>query len=200
VATTALLVMDVQNGIVERFGDQAGPLLDAVGRAAAAARSTEFPVVYVRVAFRPDAPEISGRNQVFALARTGGLDETAPATQVHPAVAPQPGDVVTVKRRVSAFTGSDLEVVLRSLEVDALVLTGIATSGVVLSTLRQAADLDFGLTVLSDACADADPEVHRVLLEKVFPRQATVCTVDEWAATLRVGATAPPAPPAPHSA
>ena len=55
---------------------------------------------------------------------------------------------------------------------DSLVLTGIATSGVVLSTLRQAADLDYGLTVLVDACADADPEVHRVLTEKVFPRQA----------------------------
>src|SRR5690348_17878292 len=47
-----------------------------------------------------------------------------------------------------------------------LVLCGISTSGVVLSTLRQAADLDFGLTVLRDACADADDEVHRVLTEK----------------------------------
>jgi nicotinamidase-related amidase len=64
--------------------------------------------------------------------------------------------------------------------VDSLVLTGIATSGVVLSTLRHAADLDFGLTVLRDGCADADREVHRVLLEKVFPRQADVVTVDEW--------------------
>jgi nicotinamidase-related amidase len=50
----------------------------------------------------------------------------------------------------------------------------------VLSTLRQAADLDFGLTVLEDGCADADPEVHRVLMEKVFPRQASVRTAAEW--------------------
>lgn len=61
-----------------------------------------------------------------------------------------------------------------------LVLCGIATSGVVLSTLRQAADLDFDLTVLADGCADADPEVHRVLLEKVFPRQAAVVTTADW--------------------
>jgi nicotinamidase-related amidase len=81
---------------------------------------------------------------------------------------------------VSAFSGSDLDVVLRSLDVDSLVLTGIATSGVVLSTLRQAADLDFGLTVLSDLCADNDPEVHRILMDKVFPRQAAVITATEW--------------------
>jgi nicotinamidase-related amidase len=90
--------------------------------------------------------------------------------------------VVVVKKRVSAFAGSDLDVVLRSLDASSLVLAGIATSGVVLSTLRQAADLDFGLTVLADACADQDPEVHRVLLEKVFPRQATVLTTDDWIA------------------
>ena len=72
--------------------------------------------------------------------------------------------------------------VLRAQAVQTLVLTGIATSGVVLSTLRQAADLDYGLVVLRDGCADADEEVHRVLLDKVFPRQADVLTVDEWVA------------------
>jgi nicotinamidase-related amidase len=64
--------------------------------------------------------------------------------------------------------------------VDSLVLTGIATSGVVLSTLRQAADLDFRLTVVRDGCADSDPEVHRVLMDKVFPRQAKVVSASEW--------------------
>ena len=68
--------------------------------------------------------------------------------------------------------------------VDTLVLTGIATSGVVLSTLRYAADLDYRLVVLADACADADDEVHRVLTTKVFPRQADVLTVAQWAKSL----------------
>jgi nicotinamidase-related amidase len=75
--------------------------------------------------------------------------------------------------------------VLRAQGVQHLVLAGIATSGVVLSTLRQAADLDYRLTVLSDGCLDGDPEVHRVLLEKVFPRQAGVTTIADWAASLR---------------
>jgi nicotinamidase-related amidase len=93
--------------------------------------------------------------------------------------------VATVtKRRVSAFTGSDLEVVLRARGISHLVLAGIATSGVVLSTLRQAADLDYRLTVLTDGCLDADPDVHQILLGRVFPRQAEVTTIADWAARL----------------
>jgi nicotinamidase-related amidase len=76
-------------------------------------------------------------------------------------------------------------VVLRARGIDTLVLTGIATSGVVLSTPRQAADLDYRLTVLADGCLDGDPEVHRVLTEKIFPRQADVLTVDDWIAQPR---------------
>jgi nicotinamidase-related amidase len=179
---TALLVMDVQEGIVERLGDAS--LLERVERAIAAARAAGTPVIYVKVDFRPAFPEVSPRNRSFAqLAQADGgfLGEKA---RVHPAVAPQPGDVEVTKRRVSGFTGSDLQVVLRAQEVTTLVLTGIATSGVVLSTLREAADLDYELTVLSDCCADGDPEVHRVLLEKVFPRQAEVTDVETWARRL----------------
>jgi nicotinamidase-related amidase len=183
---TALLLMDVQNGIVARFADAAEGLLDSLADAASAARAAGVPVLYVRVAFRHGTPEVSGRNRTFSAltgARPMGLDDEA--TQIHPAIAPQPGEVVIVKKRVSAFTGSDLDVVLRSLGVTSLVLCGIATSGVVLSTLRQAADLDYELTVLRDGCADADEEVHRVLCDKVFPRQADVLTVADWAAQLQ---------------
>jgi nicotinamidase-related amidase len=186
-ANTALLIMDVQNGTVERFEERSAPLLSALGTATAAARAARVPVIYVRVTFRPGSPEISARNRAFAAVATSarmGVDD--PSTQVHPAVAPQPGDIVVIKKRISAFAGSDLEVVLRSLEVSSLVLAGISTSGVVLSTLRQAADLDYGLTVLSDGCADADAEVHRVLLEKIFPRQADVLSTDEWLGQLPV--------------
>jgi nicotinamidase-related amidase len=88
--------------------------------------------------------------------------------------------VVVTKKRVSAFAGSDLELVLRAHDVDSLVLAGIATSGVVLSTVREAADRDYRLTVLEDLCLDADEEVHRVLTGKVFPRQAEVIAADDW--------------------
>ena len=188
--TSALLVMDVQQGVVERFG-QPG-VLDRLTEGLAAARNAGVPVIFVRVAFRPGFPEVSTANRSFsALVSTAGdrFGEDNPATQIHPAVAPRPGEPVVVKKRVSAFTGSDLEVLLRSMNVAELVLTGIATSGVVLSTLREAADRDYQLTVLADACADADEEVHRVLLGKVFPRQATVITTQEWVTNLAAPAT-----------
>lgn len=177
---TALLVMDVQRGIVERYATVPG-VLSPLERALSAARQVDMPIIYVRVAFRPGYPEVSSHNKSFsAIKGHGGMGQDESMTEVHESVRPRPQDVVVVKRRVSAFTGSDLEVVLRGQGIERLVLTGIATSGVVLSTVREAADLDYGLTVLSDACLDADPEVHRVLTEKVFPRQADVMTVDEW--------------------
>lgn len=180
-AAAALLVMDLQNGIVDRLGERSKQLLATLAETLAGARAAQIPVVYVRVAFRLGTPEVSSRNQIFsALAASSALGETDTATQIHPSVAPESADVIVTKRRVSAFSGSDLAVVLRSLDVDSLVLTGIATSGVVLSTLREAADLDFRLTVVRDGCADNDPEVHRVLMDKVFPRQATVVSASEW--------------------
>jgi nicotinamidase-related amidase len=176
--------MDVQNRIVENYNDDPA-LLDRLAEAVAAARRAGIPVIYVQVAFRAGFPEISAANRTFsALKGQPGFTLDADGAQIHDAVAPQDGDVVVVKKRVSAFTGSDLEVLLRGLGVDTLVLTGIATSGVVLSTLREAADRDYGLVVLADGCADGDAEVHRVLLEKVFPRQADVTTVGAWAAGL----------------
>ncbi|MGA2469241.1 MAG: isochorismatase family cysteine hydrolase [Solirubrobacteraceae bacterium] len=179
---TAMLVMDVQPEIVERLGDS--ELVGRVAQAAAAARAAGVRVIFVKVGFREGYPEISPRSATFSrIAELGGFVEGV-SSDVHPAVAPRPGEVVVTKRRVSAFAGSDLDVVLRAGGIQSLVLSGIATSGVVLSTLRQAADLDFSLTVLSDGCSDADEEVHRVLCEKVFPRQAQVLTVAAWIKSL----------------
>jgi nicotinamidase-related amidase len=184
--TTALLVMDMQNGIVERLAEKSEALLDVLESTLSAARAAALSVIFVRVAFRDGAPEVSARNQSFSIhVKSNALGENAPATQVHSRLAPVPGEIIVTKRRVSAFAGSDLDVVLRALGVDSLVLTGIATSGVVLSTLRQSADLDFRVTVLHDACADADDEVHRVLTQKVFPRQASVMGAAEWCALIR---------------
>jgi nicotinamidase-related amidase len=180
VPQNALLVMDLQRSIVDRLGSASGylpRLRDAIGTA----RSAGLPVIYVVVGFRPGYPEVSKRNAIFgAIADRGGFGPDDTAAEIHPDVAPDAGDVIVTKRRVSAFAGSDLDMVLRAGDIDSLTLTGIATSGVVLSTVRQAADLDYRLTVLSDGCLDADPEVHRVLTEKVFPRQANVVTVADW--------------------
>jgi nicotinamidase-related amidase len=178
---TALLVMDVQARIVARYA-QTGDVLERINIAITTARAASIPVIYVVVAFRPGYPEISPKNKSFSAIKQqqSPLHATTTAMEIHPAIAPQPTDIVVTKRRVSAFSGSDLEVVLRAQGISHLVLCGIATSGVVLSTLREAADKDYELTVLSECCVDSDEEVQRVLLSKVFPRQAEVLHAEAW--------------------
>jgi len=164
--------MDVQPGVIDRIDDKDAYLARAKS-AVDRAHARSIQVIYVVVAFRPGAPEASERFRAYAPMLVGA----------QPVMSPAESDVVVTKKRVSAFAGSDLEVLLRANDIRHLVLCGIATSGVVLSTLREGADKDYTLTVLSDLCADLDPEVHRVLLEKVFPRQATVTTTAEWIAS-----------------
>ena len=184
-ARTALLVMDLQNDIVRMFGDKAAALLDRAAAVLAAARKAKLTVVYVVVGFRPGYPELSKHNASFAaVSRSGRFLLGTPGSDVAPAVAPQDGEVVVVKHRVSALAGTDLDMVLRAKGIDTLVLLGIATSGVVLSTVRSGADADYALVVVSDACADADDEVHRVLTEKVFVKQASVVSSGELIAAL----------------
>jgi len=180
----ALLVMDYQNGIVERFADNKEVLLPAQ-KAVATARAHNIPVIFVRVGFSEGYPEVSPRNRGFSrIASLGGMTTSDASTQIHESVKPEGNEPVVTKYRISAFAGSTLELILRSRDIDTLIISGISTSGVVLSTLREAADRDFALTVLSDACLDNDAEVHQVLMEKVFPRQADVLTVDAWVESL----------------
>jgi nicotinamidase-related amidase len=177
--------MDLQNGIVSRFAENPQMILP-FQQAAAAARMHGVQVIYVRVALRADFPAVNPNNKTFfAAAKSGAMTDTDESTQIHSSVQPQPGEPIVTKRRVSAFTGNDLEVILRARQIDTLILSGIATSGVVLSTLREAADKDYSLKVLADACIDSDPEVHRVLTEKVFPRQADVMTTAAWIDSLK---------------
>jgi nicotinamidase-related amidase len=176
----ALLVMDMQVGILGRLPD-AATIINNVATAIANSRSKKIPVIYVTVGFRQGAPEINMNNKGFAEGKEWlASTDMAEFMKMPDELAPQAGELTVAKRRVSAFTGSDLEVILRAFGIQHIVLTGIATSGVVLSTLREAADKDYRITVLADCCADGEEEVHRVLTTKVFPRQAEVLNLEEW--------------------
>jgi nicotinamidase-related amidase len=184
-AHTALLVMDYQAEVVTMFGERATAALGHAGDLCAAARAAGLPIIYVVVGFRPGYPELNRRNAAFAtLAHSGRLVITGLGADLAAPLRVEPGELVVVKHRVSAFAGTDLDMILRAKEIDTLVLSGIATSGVVLSTIRHAADADYRLVVVEDACADRDEEVHRVLMGKVFPRQGTVTTTAEVVAAL----------------
>ncbi|WP_104385480.1 cysteine hydrolase family protein [Sphingobacterium sp. HMA12] len=178
---TALLVMDMQSAILQSL-PEAAQLIENTKQVIAKARIEQLPIIYVTVGFSRGMPEISPRNKVFSAVKNmlAALDMQE-WMRIHPALAPQDQDIRVVKKRFSAFTGSDLELILRSQQITHLVLTGISTSGVVLSTLREAADKDYQLTVISDCCMDQDGEVHKFLMDRVFPRQAEVVSLANWA-------------------
>lgn len=173
--------MDCQNGIVERLGDH-DALLSRAADAIATARRAGIAIGYVRVAFTDEDlaefPPTSRMGQRVS-ASGGALHDDSPATAVHERVAPQNGDIVVRKTRVGAFSTTDLEGQLRDRGIDTLILAGISTSGVVLSTVRDASDRDYRVLVLADATADPEPDVHEFLTGRIFPRQADVITVGE---------------------
>jgi nicotinamidase-related amidase len=134
-------------------------------------------VIHIQVGFHPNLPEISPRNALFSSIKSSVPHQKlfeGEAGAIHPAVAPEGNDIVVTKHRVDAFIGTDLDMILRANDIDRLFLFGIATSGVVLSTLLHASDLDFRLAVIQDCCADLDPQVHACLIDKIFPARALV--------------------------
>ena len=178
---TALLVMDFQPAALGSLPD-ADALLSRVEDAIAIVRDHGGAVAYVRVAFEdPDydsVPAHSGMAPV--LAATGRtLHSDSPATAVHEQIAPEPEDIVVRKTRIGAFSTTDLDQQLREREITTLILAGITTSGVVLSTVRDAHDRDYQVLVLADATADPEPDTHEFLAEKIFPRQAHVIRIAE---------------------
>jgi nicotinamidase-related amidase len=178
---TALLLLDLQTNILTQCNSNTESYISRVSAITHAARSANIPVIYVRTCFRPSYPELNPRNATTArVTSSDSFKENSPSVSFPSSIAPHTTDIIVTKRRVSAFVGSDLEVVLRGLGVDQLVLFGLSTSGAVLSTVRMAADMDFGLTVLGDMCVDRKEDVHRVLVEQVFVKQARVVRGEDW--------------------
>jgi nicotinamidase-related amidase len=173
---TALLIADF-------YADQMSKLPHAVNRKCLektlalrqAARAASLLICYSATVFRPGYVEVSERNKTFSeRKRTGGPAIADPLKVIHPQMQPGEGEPVVGKHRVNAMFGTDLRMILGARNVDTLILLGFATSGVVLSTTRYAADADYRLFVVEDCCADADPAVHDFLCAKIFPRQADV--------------------------
>jgi nicotinamidase-related amidase len=184
----ALLSMDLQSGIVSIYAPNDHGLIDRARALLQHGRRAGMTVIHVKVGFRPDLPEIHPRNLRMGAIKTSPQHQqlfAGASGAIHPALAPEQGDLVVTKSRVNAFVGTDLELLLRARAIDTLVLFGIATSGVVLSTALHAADADYRLLIVKDCCADLDQSVHTCLIEKVLPRCATVLSSDETLNLLR---------------
>ena len=178
---TALLTLDFQKGIFE-FAPGAEAVIPSASRVLEFARQKQFQIIHVGLGFSEGHPEISDLDSRFRRVKQNDLFlRGTPSAEFHDAIA-RPGELVVYKQRVAAFSENQLHLILRSRGIENLVFFGISTSGVTLSTLRRAFDLDFRCVVIKDACFDADPEVQRVLSEKIFPVQAAVVSADAFIA------------------
>ena len=143
-------------------------------------------VIHVVVAYRPGYPEVSPRNPQFRWLKANGMALAgSEGAAIHPSAGAREGEPIVVKHRISPFVGTDLERLLRANDIDTLVLAGVHTSGVVLSAVCHAVDLDYRLIVVRDCCADPDVELHAMLLDVVIAKQAAVVTTAEFAGALR---------------
>jgi nicotinamidase-related amidase len=180
---TAVLAMDCQSGIVSVYAKSQDDFIMRASSVLRAARALGMLVVHVQVGFRTGLPEMSGRNKLLGAIKSSKQHQEffqGSSGAIHPALGPEPADIIVTKRRVSAFVGTDLEMILRANEIDSIVLFGIATSGVVLSTLLEANDKDYRLVVIADCCADRDIELHTALLDRLFPTRADVITAGDF--------------------
>ena len=164
-ARSAVLIMDFQQRIIANVASEPAAVVENAARALDAARRAGIPVIYV-------------------VHRGGPFAEYAPDVELHAGVAPADGELVITKIRPGPFSTTALDVTLRAAGRDNLIIMGVATSGCVLSAVRWAVDVNYTFTVLSDACSDGDPEVHRVLTEKVYPRQGQVIATSEFVQAL----------------
>jgi nicotinamidase-related amidase len=155
------------------------------------ARASGMTIIHIQVGFRPGLPEISSRNALFGPIKSSEQHQRLfrePLGAIPDAIGPHENEIVITKHRISAFTGTDLAMILRANDIDTLVLYGIATSGVVLSTLLEAADADYRLAVIGDCCADLDSQLHECLIQRFFPTRGSVLSAENFiAASSRQG-------------
>jgi nicotinamidase-related amidase len=184
---TALLIADFYATLMSSLPHAVDrQVVEKTQRLQGAAREAGLFVCYCATVFRPGYVEISERNKTFRERKHSGQPAVSdPVQLIHPAVQPADGEVVVGKHRVNALYGTALDPILRANNIDSLIILGYATSGVVLSTTRYAADLDYRLVIVEDCCADQDPAVHDFLSQRIFPRQAEVVSAADVIAALK---------------
>lgn len=165
---SALVIGDVQRGITGGFpfARQVVPPLTALLPRARAAGAL---VVFVHFGLRRNGADLPPGNAMVRSFHEAGdsFHEGSAGTEIDLPVAEE--DVVVLKRRASAFAGTDLDLVLRAQGVDRLAVAGVATSAMVAATCYDAADRGYGVTVLRDGCADGDQAMHDFFMDAVFP-------------------------------
>ncbi|HDE0423749.1 TPA: cysteine hydrolase [Staphylococcus aureus] len=182
---TALLVLDMQEGIASSV-PRIKNIIKANQRAIEAARQHRIPVIFIRLVLDKHFNDVSSSNKVFSIIKAQGyaITEADASTRILEDLARLEDEPIISKRRFSAFTGSYLEVYLRANDINHLVLTGVSTSGAVLSTALESVDKDYYITVLEDAVGDRSDDKHDFIIEQILSRSCDIESVESWKSSL----------------
>lgn len=188
-ANAMYLVLDMINDLVHEDGPNGkkgyGPELarrNTIANTAEAlrkARAAGVRIGYVRIGFSPDYRECPPNSKIFQGAKKAGMFRLGTwGTEVHPALAPRPPDYDIVKHRVSPFYATSLEAILRANGIQRLYLSGVSTSGAVLSGAKDGHDRDYDVYVVEDCCCALSEEQHLAVVDQM-KRLTTILTVNE---------------------
>lgn len=174
-STAALVVIDLQHGIVSRDTAPypARAVVDASAKLADAFRAKGLPVILVTVGWAADMADAPRQRHAATIAAPA--DPEGFATVV-PEIGPKPGDILVRKRQWGAFYGTDLDLQLRRRGIDTIVLTGIATNMGVESTARAAWEHGYSLLFAENATTSFGADMHHFAFTVIFPKLGQVTT------------------------
>ena len=188
--TTAVILIDMINAVAKGNGPPYNvppnrqAVIDNFVRLVAHCREVGTPLIYIttyRRADNSDAPktvaDVGGGGGAVMLAGT-------PAVEVIDELAPQPGDYVVVKPRFSAYYGTNMDGILKSLGTETILVGGISTQRSVEGTARDAKNRDTQCVVVSDCCTAGEEDVHDMTVKHVLPLLVRVRNTDETIAAL----------------
>jgi nicotinamidase-related amidase len=171
----ALVALHFQNDICHPAGrvpfslnrgtDEAGAFFSASAEALSRARDDGWTVAHVHIAFAEDYSDLPRNCRLFrAVEERGALRRGSWGSEAFEGFEPRRGEITVVRNRNSAFRNTNLLARLRRRGITRLAVMGLATQFSVEHTVRDASDLGFNVTVLSDCCASADESAHQASL------------------------------------
>jgi nicotinamidase-related amidase len=173
-ARTALLVMHYQTDIMKLFPSVAPTLLANTRKLCDGARKKGISVYFAKIHFSPGYPEASPLNKNGQIMKQLGIFVE---DQLSPELARRPEEPLIIAHRASVFYGTDLQVRLSAQGIDTLIMVGIASTGVMLSSIAYASDADYRLFTVKDCCYDPDQVVHDHLFSTAFESRTTVLSL-----------------------
>jgi nicotinamidase-related amidase len=173
-AQTALIVMHYQTDILGLFPSVAPTLLANTRKLCDAARAKGVNVYFAKIQFSPGYPEVSPLNKNGQGLKQLGLFISDP---IAPELGQQANEPLIIGHRVSVFFGTDLHARLSAQGINTLIMVGIASTGVMLSSVAYASDADFQLFTVKDCCYDPDQVVHDHLFSTAFESRTTVLSL-----------------------